>query len=159
LAVQTITYDDKTYINQNADIPDINKCNDTDLNEIKAVVNNNATEVQNIEDGLNLVEGTFSSVSCTHDTLTNVKNIQLTAGTWIVIGQFEYNGNDLRYFLTVNNGNDVIASSSVYDKYGIVAGNVCGIVQLTGTSQISLSIYPNTKTISISGFLKAIKYQ
>ena len=44
MAVQTITYDDKQYLNQNADIPAINKVQDTDMNEIKSVVNNNATE-------------------------------------------------------------------------------------------------------------------
>lgn len=42
MAVQTITYDDKQYLNQNSNIADVNKCNDTDLNEIKSVVNNNA---------------------------------------------------------------------------------------------------------------------
>ena len=44
MAIQTITYSDKSYINQNADIPDINKVKDTDMNEIKSVVNNNASE-------------------------------------------------------------------------------------------------------------------
>lgn len=47
MAVQTITYDDKIYINQNSNIPNINKVNDTDMNEIKSVVNNNATETSN----------------------------------------------------------------------------------------------------------------
>lgn len=44
MAVQTITYDDKSYLNQNSEIADVNKINDTDMNEIKTVVNNNATE-------------------------------------------------------------------------------------------------------------------
>ncbi len=44
MAIQTITYSDKSYINQNADIPAINKVQDTDMNEIKSVVNNNASE-------------------------------------------------------------------------------------------------------------------
>ena len=46
MAVQTITYDDKQYLNQNADIPATNKVQDTDMNEIKSVVNNNATILQ-----------------------------------------------------------------------------------------------------------------
>lgn len=46
MAVQTITYDDKQYLNQNSSIADVNKCNDTDLNEIKSVVNNNAVILQ-----------------------------------------------------------------------------------------------------------------
>ena len=44
MAVKTITYEDKQYLNQNADIPATNKVQDTDMNEIKSVVNNNATE-------------------------------------------------------------------------------------------------------------------
>lgn len=47
MAVQTITYDDKSYLNQNSSIADINKVNDTDMNMIKSVVNNNATETSN----------------------------------------------------------------------------------------------------------------
>lgn len=37
-----ITYQDKVFLNKNEDIPDQNKVNDTDLNEIKNVVNENA---------------------------------------------------------------------------------------------------------------------
>jgi hypothetical protein len=48
MAVQTITYGDKQYLNQNADIPATNKVQDTDMNEIKSVVNNNANELTNI---------------------------------------------------------------------------------------------------------------
>jgi hypothetical protein len=49
MAVQTITYEDKQYLNQNADIPATNKVQDTDMNEIKSVVNNNATELINLQ--------------------------------------------------------------------------------------------------------------
>lgn len=47
MAVQTIAYGDKSYLNQNANIPATNKVQDTDMNEIKTVVNNNATETAN----------------------------------------------------------------------------------------------------------------
>jgi len=46
MAVQTIGFDDKQFLNQNSDIADVNKVNDTDINEIKSVVNNNATILQ-----------------------------------------------------------------------------------------------------------------
>ena len=36
-----ITYDNKSYLNQNGSIPNVNKVNDTDMNEIKTVVNTN----------------------------------------------------------------------------------------------------------------------
>lgn len=37
-----ITYTDKVAVNQNASIPDINKVNASDMNEIKRVVNDNS---------------------------------------------------------------------------------------------------------------------
>lgn len=40
-----ITYTDKIALNVNSDIPAINKVNDTDMNEIKTVVNSNETKV------------------------------------------------------------------------------------------------------------------
>lgn len=36
-----ITYENKVALNVNSDIPDVNKCNAIDLNEIKDVVNTN----------------------------------------------------------------------------------------------------------------------
>lgn len=42
--MQSITYTDKTALNQNADISDTNKVNASDMNEIKSVVNSNANE-------------------------------------------------------------------------------------------------------------------
>lgn len=46
MAVQTITYGNKSYLNENANIPATNKVQDTDMNEIKSVVNNNANILQ-----------------------------------------------------------------------------------------------------------------
>ena len=44
MAVQTITYDNKVALNTNPDIADTNKVTDSDMNMIKSVVNNNASE-------------------------------------------------------------------------------------------------------------------
>ena len=44
MAIQTIQYQNKVALNTNPEIADINKVTDNDMNEIKAVVNNNATE-------------------------------------------------------------------------------------------------------------------
>ena len=44
MAVQTITYDNKVALNENPSVADINKVTDDDMNEIKSVVNNNASE-------------------------------------------------------------------------------------------------------------------
>lgn len=44
MAISTITYANKVALNENQDIADINKVKADDMNEIKSVVNNNATE-------------------------------------------------------------------------------------------------------------------
>lgn len=54
-----ITYDDKVFLNQNSQIANMNKVNDSDLNEIKDVVNQNDT---NVGDLLNLNTTDKSSV-------------------------------------------------------------------------------------------------
>lgn len=45
--MQTISYTNKTALNINSDISDVNKCNASDLNSIKSVVNANASECGN----------------------------------------------------------------------------------------------------------------
>lgn len=59
-----ITYLDKVALNENPDIPDINKVKADDMNEIKAVVNNNATETsKNTTDIENLQTYSTSEVN------------------------------------------------------------------------------------------------
>lgn len=44
-----ITYEDKEFLNKNENIADKNKVNDSDLNEIKKVVNENDEEINKIK--------------------------------------------------------------------------------------------------------------
>ena len=53
MAVQTITYGDKSFITENLEVANTNKVRDIDMNEIKSVVNNNATELQTTTDTTN----------------------------------------------------------------------------------------------------------
>lgn len=50
-----ITYENKEFLNENSQISNINKVTDTDLNEIKAIVNENDDEVGNLS-GLNTTD-------------------------------------------------------------------------------------------------------
>ena len=121
-------------------------------------INNNVDTLDNIlNNSSSLVEQSFSNKSCTHDALTTLKSIQIPAGRWIIVGQFVYNGTNLRYYLNLNNGTNDIAAISSYDNAGIVAGNISTIIEVSQPTTISLNIYPNTKTIAADGYLKAIK--
>lgn len=63
MAVQTITYADKTALNLNPEVDAVNKCQATDLNEIKSVVNNNATELSNVFDSGTNTNGSWIKYS------------------------------------------------------------------------------------------------
>ncbi len=79
MAVQTITYDDKVYINQNSDIPNINKLNDTDMNEIKSVVNNNANELSSLTNIIYPIGSIYINT-------TGVNPSTFLGGTWESFG-------------------------------------------------------------------------
>jgi hypothetical protein len=159
MAVQTITYEDKQYLNQNADIPATNKVQDIDMNEIKRVVNNNANEVENIQNGKKYLIQSFSNASCTQNTNNNLASFNLTEGIWIVVGYFFYNGSDLRTYLTITSNNVEEITTSAYDNSGSVAGQICGIINVQNTSNIVFKLLPTGKNITVSGYLKAVKYQ
>ena len=70
MAIQTIQYQNKVALNTNPEIADINKCNASDMNEIKSVVNNNAN---NIGDLSNLeTSDTSSLVDAINSTVPKV---------------------------------------------------------------------------------------
>lgn len=48
--MQLISYTNKSALNVNSNVADVNKCNAADLNEIKTVVNANASESGNASD-------------------------------------------------------------------------------------------------------------
>lgn len=79
--MQTITYTNKTALNTNSGVADINKCNASDLNQIKTVVNANASECGNAS-ALNTSTKT-SLVAAINEVQSNLGNKQGTilAGT------------------------------------------------------------------------------
>lgn len=63
--MQTITYSNKSTLYANSSIPDANKVNATDMNEIKTVVNNNANETENLVAGLSVYSTTEANTGQT----------------------------------------------------------------------------------------------
>ena len=76
--MQLISYTDKSALNVNPDIADVNKCNATDLNNIKAVVNNNAVECGDASD-LNTIDK--SSLVNGINEINNSKQATILSGT------------------------------------------------------------------------------
>lgn len=59
MAVSTITYSNKVALNENQSVADINKVKADDMNEIKTVVNNNATETSKNTTDIANITGTI----------------------------------------------------------------------------------------------------
>lgn len=79
-----ITYENKVALNVNSDIPDVNKCNATDLNEIKDVVNTN-------DDNMGLLSNLNTTnksnlVEALNETNTNSKNMGMYSSEETIIG-------------------------------------------------------------------------
>lgn len=89
MAVQTITYGDKSYLNQNADIPATNKVQDTDMNEIKSVVNNNATETSSNTTNISNITGQILWTNPNPNTaISSATTITLSSSDYDVIEVF-----------------------------------------------------------------------
>lgn len=89
-----ITYENKVKINDNPNIPDINKVTDNDMNEIKQVVNSNDNEQQETKENL--------------ENATSVSNVEKVVG--------KFNDKPLyskTYTFTINHtgGNSTIESN------------------------------------------------
>lgn len=90
MAISKIQYDDKVAINIDSTIPDINKCNASDLNEIKSVVNNNADEIPSNDNLVNVGTSVDTDYKTNILTTTNLFTGQLYNGIIGQDGVYEY---------------------------------------------------------------------
>lgn len=89
--MQSLTYTNKTPLYINSDIPDENKVNYSDLNDIKSVVNSNATECGNAS-SLNTTDKT-SLVSAINEVNTNeINNNNYKSGDSVNLPMFTIAG-------------------------------------------------------------------
>lgn len=95
MAVQIITYGDKSYLNQNADIPATNKVQDTDMNEIKTVVNNNANETSNNTTNISNITG---QILWTNPSPSSA----ISSATTITLSSSDYDVLEVFYNQTIN---------------------------------------------------------
>lgn len=89
-----ITYADKSAMNVNSTIPDINKVNASDMNEIKSVVNENYTEFLNAINDKNIISASITSNYTLTSTNSYIKlplNTSLSAGTRLTLDSTNHN--------------------------------------------------------------------
>lgn len=90
-----ITYENKVALNVNSDIADVNKCNATDLNEIKNVVNENDDNTTNNSNAI----GNLSSLNTTNknNLVSAINEVNANANNLTAVALYEHtsgsNGN------------------------------------------------------------------
>lgn len=122
-----ITYQDKVFLNKNEEIADQNKVNDTDLNEIKNVVNENAILNSLSEIGLSEITTLDSIVTA----VPNGKTLQL------------YLSNDNASILYGTSGGTGNLPTNIAGLLIVKKISVTNWVYITYTT--NLSIYENDK--------------
>lgn len=137
-----ITYDDKISINENADIPAINKCQASDMNEIKQVVNENDDKIGELQPNIitaelvNQMSVTAQSGTINLTDAVIVGNKLSFADGKVIIGagvskvkisgnmRVSSSGNSIGVNLNIFKNNDVYAASN---RTGIGADGYDGI--------------------------------
>ena len=140
--MQSITYSTKSALYSNQDIPDTNKCNATDMNEIKTVVNGNATECGN-------------ATSLTTSSKTSLVS---------AINEVNSKEGDLTSLSTSAKSDLVNAVNELYDMFYYKSGDTITFlyVSLAGfitssTKEVTFTVYlpkslSNITSLSVSSF-------
>lgn len=111
MAVQSISYGNKTDLNTTS-VPDANKVKASDMNEVKTVVNNNATELGN--------------------TQTSLSNLNTYSTSETLIGKWIDNKDLYRKVIVINNlpnntysntAHNITNLDKVVNTYGIMTSN------------------------------------
>ena len=167
---EATTFDDNDYTmivqaNQSKKIAKTNMFNDinTNIGDMTSLETTDKSSLVNaineIKNSKNYLVQSFSNASCTQNTSNNLAGLTLSKGIWVVVGNFDYSGNVLRYYMSLALSNNLEVAHSCYDNAGVVAGNIVAIVNSEGNQNIVLSLWPTDKNVIVSGKLKAVKYQ
>lgn len=149
-----ITYADKSFVNQNANVPAINKVQDTDLNEIKSVVNGLVSDTYSTDTeqsySCNYMNGTilYSNTTGTvgnislDDNISNYKTIEIFVrnnnNNFLYPGQRFYTNNSSSVSLQLN-----LCSN------GSGAADIKGLRCLISNSSLTMSYF--YKAVIVSG--------
>ena len=138
MAIQTITYDDKVALNENPSVADINKVTDDNMNEIKSVVNNNASETSTNTNDITSLKNLVPTIL--YDASTG------STGT-ITLSDSSANYSYLEIYFYTNDG----WQYKGYQKCMLEGNNTTFHSLTTFWSDTSGRCYLKTRFISISG--------
>lgn len=147
-----ITYENKVALNVNSDIADVNKCNATDLNEIKNVVNENddntITNTNNIAKNAAKI-GTLSNLNTTNKnnlvSAINEANNKFNCSTSEQVIGTDENGKPIykRSFSGATTNNDFTSFTSDYNASNIIIKKAYGSIQASNRG-VAIGGYVNS---------------
>ena len=119
MSIQKLTYADKQQLNANPSIADINKCQASDMNSIKSVVNTNADVVGDLDLLTTEVKTSIvDSINKVNSDLTTIKSINSTS--FLVLG-------NLTQSLGTINGNSAYQITIETTKTGYTPLGILGV--------------------------------
>lgn len=157
MSINTITYTDKQQLNANPSVADINKVQATDMNEIKSVVNDNATLMGDLTE-LPTTDKT-SIVNSISEINTNISNLR-TLNTGLIA--FD----NLTATLSSISGNSYLqitvdTSKTGYAPIGIIgigtSNQVVGVTSWRNYSSSTIFVFRNFSSSSVTNITAYIR--
>ena len=161
-----ITYDDKSYLNQNASVPNANKVCDSDMNEIKSVVNSNYDEMK---DELYYKANDIIEIGATGGDTTYTTIGTLTGSTAVILFNIttskrldninSISANNIQVVIRGINGN--LNNNSNFTEY-VGASGYTITTGISGSTSITIRITKssaftngtNNTPVSLAGYIK-----
>lgn len=160
-----ITYDDKSYLNQNGSVPNANKVCDTDMNEIKSVVNTNYDEMIDelyykaneivevgVENGTHYITAGYITGSTQTVGFTIITPKRLDNITTITFDNLELALRGISGYLNSQSGTVNYKSASGYTYTAIITGKNTITINLQKSSAFT-NVTNNTPVV-VSGHIK-----
>lgn len=152
-----ITYQDKSYLNQNANIALVNKVADTDMNEIKSVVNGNDDDYRAL---INKYRNVITAQPSSNSTLSDTQPNQVLLDTSDGYGSLLTLNN---YEIVIGEGvSKVKVSANVLYSTGGTGGSGSrrGAIIYKNNNQVLYNMTASTETytgVSIAPFIMSVQ--
>ena len=138
-----ITYENKVALNVNSDIADVNKCNATDLNEIKNVVNENddntITNTNNIAKNAAKI-GTLSSLNTTNknNLVGAINEVNANANNLKPVLLYSYTGTNKQTSITLSDSYSNYKFIEIYGQRNAMHGSVKMNTNISGVIDFNI---------------------
>lgn len=138
-----ITYENKVALNVNSDIADVNKCNATDLNEIKNVVNENddntITNTNNITKNAAKI-GTLSSLNTTskNNLVSAINEVNANANNLKPVQLYSYTGTNKQTSITLSDSYSNYKFIEIYGQRNAMHGSVKMNTDISGVIDFNI---------------------